>query len=1072
MGGRSTYLWLALAFLTLGAGMPTVAVGAEITRLQWTAPAKTPFSMMAKDIFTWQDGMETAFLLRGAVVLDHDGNSIRADEAIVWWDSIAKNRREPIKVVVFAKAADGQSVLINHSGGSVDKQPAVVIEAAMVEFTTPAIGRYGYQVTQKSMASDALFKEASLARGRTVQAAKPAEDPAAKTLVLPVQAIKRDAEPPPMPAPGGVQPKNTLPPPAALDPPLITGTTVIPVPLSETRTIWIAPRSTQPYEVRMTLIDKERVTVVTGGIKLLAKFTTGQIRALQVEADRIVIWRKGGDSKSAVDAMGSTDGSDSAGLEFYMSGNVVIRYGGDDDGTATGKPATQSKTLRAERVYYDVERHKAIAIEADLEYIKDGYANKAHMKGREIYQLGSSEFQAILAEIHASRLPSDPELRVTTPMASIYKMPRELKTTIIGTPFRDRLTGELIEEDPEILEATDVTTKIGPIPVFYAPKVKTDLEDPLGPFKGVVFRQDRIFGFQTYLTWDMLDLIGLKKLPGEKWDLLTDYLGRRGPGLGTRYLLSGDTFLGMDAPFQTLVKGYIIHDKGTDIIGGERGMDFSPPDLRGRFLWRHQQEFGDLTLQSQIAYLSDRNFYEQYYNFDYNQGPNQETFLWLKYQNGNAAVTMLTEPNIRNWVSETQWLPKLEGQLLGISLFDTLTYHTWGSVGYARSSPYRQPTREFPFGVDVNSPPIEPSVNTGRFDWMQELSMPFYAGPLKVVPYGVADFAYYTSDTANRSPEGRAYGGLGVRSSLPLSRLYSDIESELFNVQGIYHKNVFSANYYYAASSTSHTLLPQLDRLNDDATESSWRDITPWHPYFDPTMNIKGAALASSPIYDPRLYAIRRLVDSKPDTLDDIQVLQLGWRQRFQTKRGYPGLEHEVDWLTINLTGSIFPTPERDNFGKNVGFLESNVVWNVGDRNSVYLDSWVDPYDLGARYVAVGTSYQRDDRTRLSVSYRTIEPVGSRLVTASVGYVFNPKYVVTAATSYEFSTQASLSNSLTFTRIGTDMQVSVGFNYNALLNTFGFNVNVVPNLAAGNNAASGTQASFGGLGGSPTQDRR
>ena len=1071
MGGRSKYLWLCLVLAIPWVAESGTAVGAEVTRLKWTTAAKTPFSMLAREVFTWQDGAEEAFLLRGDVVLEHDGNVIRADQAVVWWDSAAKNRRLPVKVAVFAKEAAGKQVQINREGAVAARH-----DSLFVDFTTPAIGRYGYQVTQKSMADDAVFKEASLARGRPAPAIVAKPDNAGDTSVLPVQAIKRDPQPipipPPPPASGG--PKTSAPPPASVpDPPLIKGTTVIPVPLSEDRTIWIAPRSTQPYEVRMTLIDKERVTVVTGGVKLLAKFKTGEIRALQVEADQLVIWRRGGDTKTAVDAMGSSDGSDSSGLEFYMSGNVVLRYGGDDDGTASGKPATQSKTMRAERVYYDVENHRAIAIHADLEYIREGQANKGHIKGREIYQLGASEFQAVFAEIHASRLPSDPGLRITTPNASIYKMPREQRTTIFGTQFRDRITGELLEEEPQILEATDVTTRLGDVPIFYWPKLKTDANDPAGPFNGVVFRQDQQFGFQTYLTWDMLDLIGLTKLPGEKWNLLTDYLSRRGPATGMNYNLASPTFFGADAPFQTMVKAYMVYDTGTDIIGGERSNAFQPSELRGRFLWRHQQEFGDLTLQSQLAYLSDRNFQEQYYFFDYNQGPNQENFLWLKYQTGNFAATMLTEPNIRSWVSETSWLPKVEGQLLGLSPLDMFTYNTWGSVGYARLSVFRNPANEFPNGVDNNLvPPRELSVNAGRVDWMQELAMPLNLGPAKVVPYGISDLAYYTNDANNTSDQARAYGGLGVRGSVPLSRYYRDVDSELFNVQGLYHKNVFTLNYYYAASTTSQSLLPQLDRLNDDATESSWRDITPWHPFFDPTRNSKGLALSTSPIYNPRLYAVRRLIDSKPDNLDSINVLQAGWRQRFQTKRGYPGMEHEVDWLTINLSGSVFPTQNRDNFGNNVGFLESNITWNVGDRNSVYFNSWVDPFNMGARYYALGTTYARDDRTTFNIAYSQIEPLQSRVVSATTTYVFNPKYAVSAATAYDFGTQNNLSSTVMFTRIGTDLQVSVGFTYNALLNNFGVTFNVIPNIAAANSSNAFGQAGVGGVGGNPNQDRR
>ena len=52
---------------------------------------------------------------------------------------------------------------------------------------------------------------------------------------------------------------------------------------------------------------------------------------------------------------------------------------------------------------------------------------------------------------------------------------------------------------------------------------------------------------------------------------------------------------------------------------------------------------------------------------------------------------------------------------------------------------------------------------------------------------------------------------------MPLSRIYPDVHSELFNLNGINHKIVMSANYYIAHSDVPFSQLPQLDRLNDDA---------------------------------------------------------------------------------------------------------------------------------------------------------------------------------------------------------------------------------------------------------------
>src|SRR5207247_8998769 len=105
--------------------------------------------------------------------------------------------------------------------------------------------------------------------------------------------------------------------------------------------------------------------------------------------------------------------------------------------------------------------------------------------------------------------------------------------------------------------------------------------------------------------------------------------------------------------------------------------------------------------------------------------------------------------------------------------------------------------------------------NTGRFDLSQEISLPFSLGPVKLVPYGILDLTYYTNDLTGND-QGRAYGAGGVRGSLPLSRLYDGVASELFNVHGLYHKINLSENYLYGQSSLPFTRLPLLNRFDDE----------------------------------------------------------------------------------------------------------------------------------------------------------------------------------------------------------------------------------------------------------------
>jgi hypothetical protein len=788
-----------------------------------------------------------------------------------------------------------------------------------------------------------------------------------------------------------------------------------------------------------------------------------------MEADQVVVWRQDAGGNATIDDLTSPEGGQASGTEVYLTGNVVIWMGVIQDIGPTGQRINY-RVVRADRVYYDVTHHKAIANNADMEYTRQGYVNTAHVASPEIRQLSATEFSADEARLSASRLPSDPGFAIRMDRAEFYREPQTIRRNIFGIPFRNRQTGELVEEKPEIIDATDLNAELLGVPFWYWPFLRTDANDPSGPFRGASFSQNNLFGFQVYLDWDVLKLIGLTPLKNERWTLLTDYLSRRGPAVGTNYFLTQEKFMGLDAPFQTQVKGYVIYDQGTDILAGNRENEFQPSQLRGRFLFRHQQDFEDWTLQTQVAYLSDHNFFEEYYKLEFDSGPNQETFLWLKYQTGNAAATILAEPAVgRPWVNEANWLPRVDGYLLGQSVFDRLTYHTWGSLGYADLRTWRPPVQQFPpptlFPTAYAFPPAEPGVSTARADWMQQVSAPFDLGPVRVAPYGVLDLAYYTEDN-NGGGLGRLYGGAGVRASMPLSKLYPDVCSELFNLKGLYHKNLFSLNYYIAGSSASWLNTPQLNRLNDDAVQQSYEDIIPWEPTFAQLQaNGNGYALAAGSYtqFNPRMYALRRLVDFNPDNLDDIQEVQLDWRQRFQTKRGYPGLEHTVDWLTVDLSTSIFPAKNRDNFGTAVGFIEGNLVWNVGDRNGLYANAWVDPFDFGTRYWEVGTFFYRDDRTSLSLAYKHVDPIESRLVSASANYVFSPKYAMTVLTTYDFGYQSSLTNSLLFTRVGTDMAITVGFSYNSLIKNFSLVFNVVPNLVA--NQQSPVPYKYGGYAG-------
>jgi hypothetical protein len=236
-----------------------------------------------------------------------------------------------------------------------------------------------------------------------------------------------------------------------------------------------------------------------------------------------------------------------------------------------------------------------------------------------------------------------------------------------------------------------------------------------------------------------------------------------------------------------------------------------------------------------------------------------------------------------------------------------------------------------------------------------------------------------------------------------------------------------------------------MDRLNDDATDQAMRDIYPVQVNVNPA----NAAMLTSGFFDPQFLALRKLVEDRIDTRDSMEEVQLDLRQRWQTKRGFPGQEHIVDWMTLDVGATFFPQPNRDNFGEVVNFIEYDWLWNIGDRTSLFSSGWFDPHEGGARVFNIGAQFNRPDRSSLLLSYRQIDPLESKAVVGAITVPFSAKYSLTASTSYDFGVHTQI-NSLSITRYGSDLQISLGFTYNSILNSFGFLFEVYPNLLPAN----------------------
>ena len=766
-------------------------------------------------------------------------------------------------------------------------------------------------------------------------------------------------------------------------------------------------------------------------------------KEVEFATDNAVVWVKG--AKKGTDIIGGlrterskpeekSDGKMS--IEVYLSGNVVIR-----SMSASGAQAGSEQTLRAEQVYYDLDKSKAIALNADLETTFQSGLDPIHIRGKEIWRLGQHEWRAFDTLIFSSKRPADPALTIRTRETSLTDE-TVVRRNIFGQPYRDARTGAIDAESERIIDAERNRIEVLGIPVFAWPRYRAAIDDPVGPLLGLGVRNDNVFGFQVYSSYDLYKLFALRGLPNSRWVLNADYLSLRGPGIGSDF--DYNNLFGSEYPSRGGIVSYFMSDKGADVVGGGRGPIVGHGKYRGRFNWNHLQDIYEegtaySKFMGQLAYQSDENFYEQYYKMRFDQDPNQETFGYFYGADGTAAASLLGQVNVnRPWMTETQWLPRLDGALVGQTfLQDRLVYTARGNAGYALFRPATQ--------GEVSTLPTETHpVNTVRAGLNQRVALPFDIGPFRLEPYGVADTTFYSQDM-NGNSIGRLTGAGGLQATIPFSRLYADVKSEAFNLRGLYHKVEYGANYYFASSNKSSQQVPLLDRLSDDSIDFTSRTFRPNAPLF--VSGVDGFALQNSPLYNPQLLAIRRVVDTKSETIDSMQVVQAEIRNRWQTKRGLPGSDHTVDYVGLDLSASYFPNANRDDFGSAMSFLEYNAFWNIGDRTAITSSAWYDPINTGAHYFFINASHYRPDGTSFSIGYRQTDPLNSKALVAVLGYQLSQKYSVTIASIYDFGTNQAQSTSFLFNRTGTDITASVGFTYNAFINNFGIQLLILPNAA-------------------------
>ncbi|MCH8914198.1 MAG: hypothetical protein IIA33_11600, partial [Planctomycetes bacterium] len=544
--------------------------------------------------------------------------------------------------------------------------------------------------------------------------------------------------------------------------------------------------------------------------------------------------------------------------------------------------------VRADRVYYDLQHNRALILDPVMRLIIAGRNLPLYIRDDEARQLSSAEYSATGAKISTSEFHT-PHYHIGA--ERIYFAVETAPSDVEG------LSGARAGE----YNMTHTTLNLNGFPLFYWPWAAGDFQQGELPLRGVRISNSGDFGPALETNWNFFSLLGMSRPEQFKEAILDlDYYADRGPGVGLRTKYESEDSYGLFRSY------YIYDDAGEDNLGRFRDERIDNPN-RGRATLRHRfflPDSWELTVEA--SYISDANFLEEFFEREFDISKDQETYVRLKKQRDNWALTILAQARILNWLTQTESLPEVALRLIGEPV-GPFTFYSESRAGIVR---YRPDERRF-FISDENNPGND--VRSGavmRADTRQELGWPMSLGPVKLVPFVVGRGTLW-DDGPHDGGLGRIYGSAGVRGSMYLSKVSEDIQSEFWDVNGLRHIVKIDAVGWLAGS----------DRASAD------------------------------------LYPFSEDVEG----IDDFSGLTVGVRQRWQTRRGPPDRRRVVDWITLDVEGVLFGNSTRDNFGQEIGMLDYDLRWHVGDRLSLLSDGYFDLFGQGLRTFSVGALASRPE---------------------------------------------------------------------------------------------------------------
>jgi len=696
---------------------------------------------------------------------------------------------------------------------------------------------------------------------------------------------------------------------------------------------------------------EETVAMATGGA-VVEYWDRASGRTLQISAERAVAFLAGG----SIQDLARLRPEQVRGI--YLEGDVVASDG--------------QYTLRGPRIYYDVQRNRAVVVDAVFWTYNERLKLPLYLRAKTIRQESANEFRAERGTL-ANTAFAKPHLSVGVRSVTVKREPRR---ALIGAPEG---------QDPgmrNIANARGITLRAGSVPFFYWPRYHGDPQD--FPLRSVGIENSSESGFGVQTSWDLYALLGRQRPEDLDVQLIVDVFERRGIAIGTDTRWKRPGFEG------SLFAYWLPSDNGEDSLSSGTRVD-RDGESRGIILGEHRWDLSDtLTFEAEGAFVSDENLVDSLFE---RLGQTRREFassLYLRQLKENTAFTAEVRGQINDF-TPNEYLLQSQGyaverlpefayyrqadDLLGMVSPGLLSYTSEYRYSRLRLDFTKPTARSLGFtsksralealGIEPDMSPAdllrasglnEAAVN--RLDTRHEITSQFNLGPVRINPFAVGRVTAYDSDFSGLSPAEqdnvRLWGAVGVRASTSLQRVYNGVDSRLLDLHRL-----------------RHIIEPS---------------VTIWHA--DTTVDQKDL-----PVFDFDV-----------DSIANGTVLRFGLDQVWQTQRGGPGRWHNADVLTIS-TEAVVSTSEgpaetpigrffdyRPELSILGDYATIDATWQITDSVALAARS---VYDFNTNQQAItvaGLSVNHTPQFRTYGDLRFINALNTTFVNLGAEYELTPKY--------------------------------------------------------------------------------